>query len=64
MPLDSIAVFSVLDRVTNSDGTPVSEGTGEFYLAGTSTPTSPTGGARYIANGTPTGAPSFSSSRR
>lgn len=38
MPLDSIAVFSVLDRVTNSDGTPVSEGTVEFYLAGTSTP--------------------------
>ena len=38
MPLDSIAVFSVLDRVTNSDGTPVSEGTVEFYLAGTTTP--------------------------
>ncbi len=38
MPLDSIAVFSVLDRVTNSDGTPVASGTVEFYLAGTSTP--------------------------
>jgi len=34
---DSVAVFSVIDRVTDANGDPVSGGSVEFYEAGTST---------------------------
>lgn len=38
MPLDSTPVLSILDRVTDSDGNPVSGAILYFYEAGTSTP--------------------------
>lgn len=37
MPLDSAPVLSILDRITDDNGDPVSGGTVEFYVAGTST---------------------------
>jgi len=38
MPLDSTPILSVLDRITDANGDPVSGGYIEFYDAGTSTP--------------------------
>jgi len=38
MPLDSIAVFTPIDRITDANGAPVPGGSVEFYAAGTSTP--------------------------
>jgi len=38
MPLDSVPVLSILDRVTDSDGNPVPGAVIYFYEAGTSTP--------------------------
>lgn len=38
MPLDSIPVLSILERITDANGDPVPGGTIEFYDAGTSTP--------------------------
>ena len=38
MPLDVLPVFSILDRITDADGAPVSGGYAEFYDAGTTTP--------------------------
>jgi len=38
MPLDSTPIFSILDRVTDANGDPVSGGSVEFYDAGTTTP--------------------------
>ena len=38
MPLDVLPVFSILDRITDANGDPVSGGYAEFYEAGTTTP--------------------------
>ncbi len=38
MPLDVLPVFSILDRITDANGEPVSGGYAEFYDAGTTTP--------------------------